>query len=202
MPDFYLVLDLEATCCDRDSIPKEQMETIEIGAVMVERKTLTSISSSYPQGIAEFQTFIRPITHPKLTEFCTQLTSITQADVDNAPKFKEAMAIFEQWLTNYPNYLFCSWGKFDQLQIKKDCRLHEIPFPLGRKHFNLKTRFARSQHLKQRVPMPQALDLIQAPLEGTLHRGIDDARNLVKLLPYALGVEAIAKTIDPEKTSI
>ncbi len=191
MPDFYLVLDLEATCCDlsglspgeRESIPREQMETIEIGAVMVESKTLGAIS--------EFQTFTRPVTHPKLTEFCTQLTSITQGDVDNAPGFEEAMESFEQWLTNYPNYLFCSWGKFDQHQIKKDCRLHEIPFPLGRKHFNLKTRFARSQRLKERVPMPQALDLIQAPLEGTLHRGIDDARNLVKLLPYALGVKAI-----------
>jgi inhibitor of KinA sporulation pathway (predicted exonuclease) len=184
LPDFYLVLDLEATCCDDDSIPREQMETIEIGAVMVESKTLGAIS--------EFQTFIRPVTHPKLTEFCTQLTSITQSDVENAPKFGEAMATFEQWLTNYPNYLFCSWGKFDQLQIKKDCRLHDIPFPLGRKHFNLKTRFARRQRLKERVPMLQALDLIQAPLEGTLHRGIDDARNLVKLLPYALGVKAIA----------
>ncbi|MGV0024784.1 exonuclease domain-containing protein [Phormidesmis priestleyi] len=192
MPDFYLVLDLEATCCDLDSIPREQMETIEIGAVMVDGETLESISSSYPQGVAEFQTFIRPVTHPKLTEFCTQLTSITQSDVDNAPKFGEAMATFEQWLTHYPNYLFCSWGKFDQHQLKKDCRLHEIPFSLGRKHFNLKTRFARSQRLKERVPMPQALELIQAPLEGTLHRGIDDARNLVKLLPYALGAKAIA----------
>ncbi|KAM3099230.1 exonuclease domain-containing protein [Phormidesmis sp. 146-35] len=202
MPDFYLVLDLEATCCDRESIPREQMETIEIGAVMVERKTLETISSSYPQGVAEFQTFIRPVTHPGLTEFCTQLTSITQADVDSAPKFEEAMETFEQWLTNYPNYLFCSWGKFDQLQIKKDCRLHEIPYPLGRKHFNLKTRFARSQRLKDRVPMLQALDLIQSPLEGTLHRGIDDARNLVKLLPYALGVKAIEPANDRTEASI
>ncbi|KAM3106388.1 exonuclease domain-containing protein [Phormidesmis sp. 146-33] len=202
MPDFYLVLDLEATCCDRESIPREQMETIEIGAVMVERKTLEAISSSYPQGVAEFQTFIRPVTHPGLTEFCTQLTSITQADVDSAPKFEEAMETFEQWLANYPNYLFCSWGKFDQLQIKKDCRLHEIPYPLGRKHFNLKTRFARSQRLKDRVPMLQALDLIQSPLEGTLHRGIDDARNLVKLLPYALGVKAIEPANDRTEASI
>lgn len=187
MHDFYLVLDLEATCCDRESIPKNQMETIEIGAVMVDRETL--------KPIAEFQTFIRPVTHPKLTEFCTQLTSITQNEVDRAPGFADAIAAFQQWLTAYPSFLFCSWGKFDQHQIKKDCRQHGVAFPLGSKHFNLKTRFARSQRLERRVGMTCALELIDAPLEGTLHRGIDDARNLVKLLPYALKVRMLEKPL-------
>jgi inhibitor of KinA sporulation pathway (predicted exonuclease) len=35
-----LVVDLEATCCDIQSIPRHQMETIEIGAVMVDTASL------------------------------------------------------------------------------------------------------------------------------------------------------------------
>jgi inhibitor of KinA sporulation pathway (predicted exonuclease) len=47
-----LVVDLEATCCDLKSIPRHQMETIEIGAVMVNAANL--------EIVAEFQTFIKP----------------------------------------------------------------------------------------------------------------------------------------------
>jgi len=68
--NYYLVLDLEATCCDKGSIAKNHMEIIEIGAVMVEPATLTIVD--------EFQSFVKPIRHPILTEFCKSLTSIAQ----------------------------------------------------------------------------------------------------------------------------
>jgi inhibitor of KinA sporulation pathway (predicted exonuclease) len=35
--------------------------------------------------------------------------------------------------------------------------------------------------------MKEALKLAEIELEGTHHRGIDDARNIAKLLPYILG---------------
>jgi hypothetical protein len=37
---YYLVIDLEATCDDTGSIPREQTEIIEIGAVLVDAETL------------------------------------------------------------------------------------------------------------------------------------------------------------------
>lgn len=184
MPNFYLVVDLEATCCDRDSIPRNQMETIEIGAVMVDATSL--------KAIAEFQTFVHPVKHAQLTKFCTELTSITQTEVDSAPRFPAAITAFHQWTLQYPSCLFCSWGKFDQHQLKQDCRSHSVAYPFSSKHFNIKTRFARSQRLQRRVGMLQALELIGSVLEGTQHRGIDDARNIAKLLPYALDVQTIA----------
>lgn len=72
-----LVVDLEATCCDLQSIPRHQMETIKIGAVMLSTDNLAIVD--------EFQTLIKPIRHPILTEFCLQLTSISQQQVDTAP---------------------------------------------------------------------------------------------------------------------
>ncbi|TMO26232.1 hypothetical protein CWC30_03855 [Pseudoalteromonas sp. S4741] len=62
----------------------------------------------------EFNTFIQPQRHPKLTDLCTNLTSITQHDVDHAPYYPEAIGAFQKWLGNYDNYLFCSWGEYDK----------------------------------------------------------------------------------------
>jgi DNA polymerase III alpha subunit (gram-positive type) len=36
--------------------------------------------------------------HPTLSAFCTNLTGITQDQVDSAPEFPEAFRAFRQWL--------------------------------------------------------------------------------------------------------
>jgi len=72
----FLVVDLEATCQLNDQ--NYGNETIEIGAVMV-----------YTNGgtIGDFDHFIKPVKKPILTDFCKDLTSIQQSDVDNAECF-------------------------------------------------------------------------------------------------------------------
>lgn len=79
----YLVIDLEATCADDGSIPDNEREIIEIGAVLVETAGLTTVE--------EYQSFVRPVQHPVLSPFCTELTTITQAEVDAAPLFPEVL---------------------------------------------------------------------------------------------------------------
>jgi len=69
--DYFLILDLEATCCDKGTISRHEMEIIEIGAVIVEAQTLATAD--------EFQSFIKPVRHPVLTQFCRSLTSITKS---------------------------------------------------------------------------------------------------------------------------
>ncbi|MBD2025479.1 3'-5' exonuclease [Leptolyngbya sp. FACHB-711] len=177
--DYYLVLDLEATCCNQDTIKRHQMEIIEIGAVMVEAQNLNVIE--------EFQTFIRPTRYPVLTEFCKSLTSITQEQVDQAPGYVEAIALLQHWLSNYPNEVFGSWGDYDRNQFKQDSKYHNVPFPIAYLHVNLKQLFSSTQGLPKRYGMAEALQLAGVALEGTHHRGIDDARNIAKLLPFILG---------------
>ena len=41
--DYYLVIDLEATCCDQGTIPAGKMEIIEIGAVMADARSLQPV---------------------------------------------------------------------------------------------------------------------------------------------------------------
>ena len=174
----YLVIDLEATCDNKGTVPKHQMEIIEIGAVLVDGTTL--------QAKAEFQTFIKPVRHPRLTVFCTELTSITQADVDGAPDFPEALEALRVFM-NDERPLFCSWGNYDRNQFKLDADYHRVKLPFGPDHMNVKQHFSDALGTRKRFGMAGALRRVGLPLVGTHHRGIDDARNIALLLPFALG---------------
>lgn len=172
---YYLVVDLEATCDDRGSIPREESEIIEIGAVLVDGATLRSVG--------EFQTFVRPVAHPILTPFCTELTTITQAEVDAAPVFPAAAARLAAFGAGT---LWGSWGAYDRNQLDADARRHGIPTPLGR-HINIKELFARAAGDRRTMGNRAVLRRVGITATGTHHRGIDDARNIARLLPYALG---------------
>ena len=176
MQNDYLVIDLEATC-DRRNWNTNNSEIIEIGAVLVHAQSL--------QPIGEFQTFVRPIVHPTLTAFCTELTSITQDLVDEAPLFPEAIEQLQDWLGGR-TVLMSSWGAYDRNQFSRDRHRHGVTLPWGKTHLNIKAAFAEQQGVKP-MGMAGALRRMKIPLEGTHHRGIDDARNIAKLLPFALG---------------
>jgi inhibitor of KinA sporulation pathway (predicted exonuclease) len=45
-----------------------------------------------------FHSYVRPVKMPKLTAFCTKLTGITQATVDDAPTFEPVFDAIRQWL--------------------------------------------------------------------------------------------------------
>lgn len=182
----YLVIDLEATCDDEHRIPREETEMIEIGAVLCHGETL--------EPICEFQTFVKPIKHPKLTNFCTYLTSITQEQVENAPTFPGAIRRLETWLQEQNvmgQFLFCSWGDYDKNQFARQERASGIRLPFGYEHLNLKEAFHRRSGDYKKLGTGQALRRVGLPFDGTQHRGIDDARNIAKLLPWCVGKKQI-----------
>lgn len=175
----YLVIDFEATCCDQGTVPRGQMEIIEVGAVMVEADGLAIVG--------EFQRFVRPVRHPRLTDFCTQLTSIRQQDVEAALPFPAVMDEFKAWLRPYRMFVFCSWGDYDRKQLEQDCAFHRVPCPIQAPHLNVKQLMAERQQLRKRPGLGEAVRLAGLQFAGTHHRGIDDARNIARLLPYVFG---------------
>jgi inhibitor of KinA sporulation pathway (predicted exonuclease) len=183
LPDHYLVIDFEATCCDQGSVPREQMEIIEFGVAMADARTL--------QVVAEFQSFVRPVRHPDLTAFCTQLTSITQPQVDTAPLFPRVLADFKTWLSGFGRCLFCSWGDYDRLQLQQDCAFHQLTYPLKADHLNLKREMTTRHALTKKLGLGAAVRRAGLEFAGTHHRGIDDARNIARLLPYIVGERAL-----------
>ncbi len=106
----YIILDLEATCWRNRSLPN-QSEIIEIGAVKInENKEI----------VGEFNAFIQPKLHPTLSDFCIELTTIKQADIDTACDFSMVINDFWNWVDLDSDYLLCSWGFYDKSQFKKD----------------------------------------------------------------------------------
>lgn len=176
--DYYLIVDLEATCSDDKSIARRKMEIIEIGAVLLNSKTL--------QIQSEYQTFVKPILNPSLTHFCRSLTSISQQDIDQAPHFPEALKNFQSWFYPFGSYRFCSWGDYDRHQFKQDCQLHGVGYPFPGDHLNLKRAFSQSLNYKKKFGMAGALSELGIELQGRHHRGIDDARNIARIVQTVL----------------
>jgi inhibitor of KinA sporulation pathway (predicted exonuclease) len=174
----YLIIDLEATCWRRNEVHRGENEVIEIGAVLAD--------SNY-EMVEEFQRFVKPVRNPVLSQFCMELTSIKQSDVDAAQIFpnvlqdlrKQVETVSGQRLTEMA---FCSWGDYDRKQFMKDCQYHRIPYPFG-VHRNVKKEFARRHRIKP-TGILGALKLLGIRFAGTHHRGIDDARNIARILRH------------------
>ena len=94
-PKYIAVLDFEATCDDGtepDWISSKQ-EIIEfpVALIDVEKRQIVDI----------FHSMVRPTLQPKLTAFCTGLTTIQQTDVDDQPTIEIVWSRFEDWLKKH-----------------------------------------------------------------------------------------------------
>jgi len=167
----YIIVDLEATCWKQRTQP-ERMEIIEIGSILLTGRSL--------EVTDEFSRFVRPINEPILSEFCKELTSIKQSDIDGANYFKTVFAEFIDWIGD-ASYRICSWGEYDMKQFRIDCKRHGISFPKRfKKHINLKQEFASIKRIRS-CGMAVALQMLGMPLHGKHHRAIDDVRNIAKI---------------------
>jgi len=183
MNDRIVIFDLEATCWDRGEHNPDEMEIIEIGAVLADAKSMRKLD--------EFNSFIRPVRNPVLSDFCVDLTSIKQTDVDGADTFPTVFTNFLNWMGDLESIRIASWGAYDLKQIQQDCGYHKLTNPFTDRHINLKKQFS-NLYAGKKFGMKRALRLLGLSLEGTHHRGIDDARNIFRIcekLPEILVVE-------------
>lgn len=114
---------------------------------------------------------------PKLSEFCKQLTSITQEQVDQGITLLEAVQELRDLALKH-DALFCSWGNYDRKQLKACAKRFGVPYPFGEEHLNLKEAHRKFYGYPKPKGMKGALYYHDLPLAGTHHRGIDDARNI------------------------
>jgi inhibitor of KinA sporulation pathway (predicted exonuclease) len=192
-PQGCVIFDLEATCQDRKTFKGNfENEIIEIGAVFY-KNHLDANKNRVTTKIDEFQTFVYPKLNPQLSDFCTDITSITQEDLKAAPGFFEAVTSFRSAiLAAFPeksdNVWMCSWGFYDQKQLQHDLELHEFPVAWNLNHISLKHQYMAHNLLKKGCGMSNILKRENIPLTGTHHRGIDDARNIGKIYEKCLNM--------------
>jgi len=178
---YMLVIDVEHTCDANNEIPVDERELIELGAVILCCKTL--------KVEASFSSLIKPVKHPSLTDFCVSLTGIQQENVQQADIFPVVFNRFLVWLQDYPDFLFCSWGAHDRVQLELDCKRHGIPKFNCEQELNIKKAFAKIMKIKPQVGLIRAMDWLKLPNDGEHHRALSDAKNAAKILKLLLQPE-------------
>ena len=183
----WVVLDFEATCDEGE--PPDPQEIIEFPSVLLRADTLETVD--------EFESFVRPSHHPRLTDFCRTLTGIEQADVDAARPFREVLEAHQAWLASHGlpletddgalPYAFITCGDWDfQTLFPRQLRATEPAFDYVaqpyRQWVNIKSAYTEWVPDHRSAGMAHILEVLGLTLEGRHHRGIDDCRNIVKIV--------------------
>ena len=175
-----LIIDVESTCWET---PNEQpagqtSEIIEIGIAVV---------NIDKRVIEANDTILVKPQMSKVSQFCTKLTTLTQEQVDTGVTFQEAMSLLKKKY-NSSNSLFVSWGDYDRKMFERNCQDYGVKYPFGPRHMNLKNTFAVLHGLERELGMDAALFAYNLKIEGTHHRGIDDAKNIAKIFIDLVGI--------------
>jgi inhibitor of KinA sporulation pathway (predicted exonuclease) len=174
--DQVLVVDVESTCWDGPPPEGQRGEIIEIGVCALD---VDSLERGERRSI-----LVRP-EHSAVSPFCTELTTLTAADVESGVDFRTACATLRKEFRS-EGRVWASFGDYDRRQFQRQCADDGVRYPFGIRHLNVKTLFALGRGLAEEVGMDEALRLAGLPLQGTHHRGVDDAWNIAALLALML----------------
>ena len=182
MTDYYLcVLDFEATCCDKNEFPRNQMEIIEFPSI------LYKVENHIPTFISQFHKYVKPTHHPKLTDFCINLTGIQQETVDKADVISIVYKEHIDWIIkNVPinaNLIFATCGYWDfKTMLPTEVANKQLKAnSIYKKYINVKDEYEYIYKVKAQG-MVGMMNFLKIPVEGRVHSGIDDTKNIAKIL--------------------
>ena len=127
--DWLAVVDFECTC--DEPVNTEPREIIEFPCVLLNTRTL--------EVGAEFQVYLRPTQHPRLSAFCTRLTGITQEQVDAGVPLAAALEAHTAFLRAHgllhgageaPRFAVATWSEWDcKVMLESETRWRRIQPP-------------------------------------------------------------------------
>ncbi|NXN82711.1 ERI2 exoribonuclease, partial [Bombycilla garrulus] len=184
--------DFEATCWgDRG---RRGPEIIEFPAVLL--NTSTGAVES------EFHTYVQPQEHPILSEFCTELTGITQNQVDKGVPLNICLSQFLKWIEKIQKEkkiifstdsqsnstseakvcAFVTWTDWDLgVCLHYECKRKQLRKPdILNSWIDLKATY-RVFYNRKPKGLKGALQDLGIAFEGREHSGLDDTRNTARL---------------------
>ncbi|KAI9279616.1 ribonuclease H-like domain-containing protein [Sporodiniella umbellata] len=176
--DYYLFFDVEATCVENGGF-KYPNEIIEFPVVLVDGKTFDIVDT--------FRSYVKPTVNPVLSDFCIQLTGITQDIIDNSPPFIDVLNQFQRFLGKYGLFqsftaVFVTDGPFDIRDfITKQLDHSNIdprPIYFSLPWVNIRELFRKHYNFVQNKNISGMLAHLNMEFKGREHSGLDDARNL------------------------
>lgn len=175
--DQILVIDLESTCWEGEPPPGQSSEIIEVGVCAVDVASLKRLEKR--------SLLIRPV-RSEISEFCTRLTSLTPEMFAAAGSLADAAKVLKKELKSQDR-LWASWGDYDRRQFERVCKEHNVGYPFGISHLNVKTLFAVATGAPHEMGLDAAYEKLGWTMEGRHHRGDDDAWNIAGVLCLLLG---------------
>lgn len=168
-----VVIDLEATCWEsRTETAAKTSEIIEVGICVLD--VLTG-EITKPQGI-----IVKPIAS-EISPFCEQLTGITQEMVDAGVTFESAI---KTMVSDYSinDRIVAAYVNYDRNKLKQECARYGIEFSIGHTYLNVSALAILKLKTGKRLGLDQACEMFGLPFEGRMHRGVDDAQMIAKVL--------------------
>lgn len=183
--EYLLIIDYEATCTSLNVNFKHEIIEFPMVLVDVEKKEI----------VDKFQAYCKPTINPRLTEFCTELTGITQEMVDKAEKFPVVFQQAEEWMRNHgllgqsgnrrnrQKFVVVCDGPWDMSRfLFSQCDYSDIPFPRWAYNWvNLRRRYLSFYDCKKVHGLVGMLEMLGMTFEGQLHCGLDDSYNIARI---------------------
>lgn len=203
MLEYLAVIDVEATC-ERDTSStrgfnlKWVNEIIELPVVLLHVRTKKIVD--------EFRVYVKPTENPALTAFCTELTGITQDQIDAGVLLADALAQLDAWLATNglipkegseeaarfvpKRWAFASDGCWDLGKFVHDeCIRKRIP--KGRHYdswVDIRAEFAAFTGSGRQMNVDRMLRTYGMKFEGRPHCGLDDSRNIARIAAKMLSL--------------
>lgn len=174
--DQVLVIDVESSCWDGLPPAGESSDIIEVGLCVLDLGSLRRLEKR--------SILVRP-QRSSVSPFCTSLTTLKPTDFESAGSLAEACQILRKEYSSRER-IWASYGDYDRRQFERNCKDLGVTYPFGPSHMNVKSLFAMQEGHEREQGMARALNLLGLPLEGTHHRGHDDAWNIALILATLL----------------
>lgn len=166
--DYYLVVDLEM-CMVKGAAKKKMRgmtnEIIQIGAVMLNKEN---------HIVDDFSVYVKP-EFGKLNKFITDLTGITEENLDNAPVLRAALIRFANWIGER-KVVATSWSDSDYHQLMHETRIkkikdHRIQTLLD-EWVDFQRSFDKMLCLRKQFSLEAALEIGRVQPMGRMHDGL------------------------------
>lgn len=180
-----LVVDVEATCWEHETVgdPHKVNEIIQIGVSQVQ---VLHNGRPHPElPVTKIDNiFVKPIMS-EVSEFCTQLTGITQKHLDkHGITYPQAVARLKKHGSR--SLAWMSWGDYDRTMFHNMNKIWVSGggdlYPFGNTHTNLKNLFSLVFGLPKEYGLKTAMDMLGLEFKGNQHDGADDAYNTARIL--------------------